>query len=561
MIRPFDLMTCLPAARKSVLLLAISALLTLPVLAQDAAESGETTETDETPSRLDADLTLSTVSDGEQKPLVLEPSEGQVELGYEEAIVQALRHNVSLVVQRYARERSLLGIQEAAGIFDLGLGADLQNQSSSRPTNSELEAADVLTQDIDQWSFEARQLTPWGGDVTLNFSNSRFESTNAFVNPNPQYRSFLQLEFTQPLLRDFGREATEEQILLARRNSSISYEAFRSQVESVIVGVSREYWDLVSAREQLAVALESLELARELHEMNRIQVEVGTKAPLEMVQSEAGVAAREEDIIRRRAAVEDAADRLRRLINLEQEGNLWDTDLVPVTDPEIEHEPIDLPQAVELAIENRPDIVQQRLLLENRELQARVAQRSKLPQVELRAGIGYNGISGTFRLPDETILDQGYGDAVEQVLDREFEDWYVGVTVSYPLQNRTAEARATRAELQVEETEWALRDLEGQVMLEVRQAARAVETAAKAIESAKVSSRLARKNLEAEQKRYENGLSTSFQVLEIQEDLSNALSSEVAAVIEYRKALVAYQQAIGMLLHLNGIVLEEPDDI
>lgn len=482
-----------------------------------------------------------------------------LKLPLDEAIVLALRHNTSLVVQRYARERSLLGITGARGIYDLEFTADLATSSSSSPQTTSLQMAEgVVSTDSERWNFSLSQLTPWGGGVQFQWNNSSGETSDAAQLINPLYNADASLFVRQPLLQNFGREATDRNIIVAKKDSAISREDFRSNVESVVRQVSDIYWDLVAAQEQLDVSKESLELARELHEMNRIQVEVGTLAPLEMVASEAGVAAREEEIIRQQAAVEDAADSLRRLLNLER-GRLWDVAVEPVTDPEIAHESIDVAAAVDLALKNRADVIQQRLDIEIRELDARIAKRNKLPSLDLTAGVGYNGTNVGIDFEAGTLVDEGYSGALDQVTGQDFEFWSIGLNLTYPIQNRQAKARAAQADVFLEQGKWALRDLENFVMVEVRRTARGVETAAKSIESAKVSSRLARKNLEAEQKRYENGLSTSFTVLQIQEDLSEALSREVSAVIGYRKALVAYQLSIGRLLDEFGVELQEPD--
>jgi len=539
MIQPFSKFSTI--RRRAALLLAVTGL----------ALTGVVTASEEVPTTVTEDLEIS-----ELPGLGLDDAGERAEITLEEAVTAALRRNLGLVVERYRRSQTIQGIREALGIYDLQIDADSSLSENTSPTTTALEATDVLVQRFSDLNFGLTQLTPYGGTATLTFDNSRFSSTNLFVNPNPQFGVGLDVGFTQPLLRNFGRTVTEQSLIVARTNAAISREDFYAQVQAVVQQVADSYWTLVEAREQLAVAEESLELAEELHEMNRIQVEVGTLAPLELVQSEAGVATREEDIIRRRAAVEDAADNLRRLVNIDR-LELWNVEIVPVTDPEIAHQPIDVREAVETAFENRPDVRSQLLTIENREIDAEVAENQKLPQLDLTASWGYNGVGGDIRDTDsgDVLLEGDYGDALQQIIDTDFKGWRVAAVFSYPLQNRSAKARATIAELALEQADFELRDLKQQVVTEVRQAARGVDTAAKQIESAKVSSKLARKNLEAERKRYENGLSTSFQVLEIQEDLSQARSREVSAVITYRRALTEYRQSVGKLLEAYGIEL------
>lgn len=496
--------------------------------------------------------------------LGIEVEDDRALLSLEDAITAALRRNLSLVIQRYRRSQTVQGIGEALGIYDLGLNLNTGWSENTSPTSSTLEQADLLVSERINADLSLSQLTPWGGTASLAFNNSRFESSNAFVQPNPQFSILFGLRFDQPLLRGFGRQVTTQGITVARNSSAISREDFQTQVEVVVTEISNRYWLLVEAREQLAVAEESLELAQELHEMNRIQVEVGTLAPLEMVQSEAGVATREEEIIRRQAEVEDSADALRRLINLDRR-ELWDIAIEPVTPPEIEHRPIDVDAAIDLALENRPEVRRKRLEILNRQLEAEVAKNRAKPSLDLSASYGYNAIDGDLSdaLTGTLIEPGGYSDALRQILDRDFEGWTIGLTFGYPVQNRAAKARLAIAELALAQGDVELADLEQQALADVRQAARAVETAAKQIESAKVSSRLARENLDAERKRYENGLSTSFQVLEIQEDLSQARSREVSAVINYRRALTAFQRSTGKLLEENSIELasDGPDEL
>jgi outer membrane protein TolC len=299
--------------------------------------------------------------------------------------------------------------------------------------------------------------------------------------------------------------------------------------------------------------------------MNQVQVEVGTKAPLELVQSEAGIATRQEEIIRVRAAVDDAADELRRLLNLEDAAH-WATPILPTTAPEIDRIAVDLEKALGMALADRPELAAQRLAVETLEIDERFFRNQKLPTVDVQLRYGYNGTGGDVVLTRDPetgepveVDDGGYSDALQQITDRDFKGWQLGVNFAYPLQNRTARANHTIARLAVERGSTQLQDLELQVRTEVRQAARGVETAAQQIDSARKSRELAERNLEAEQKKYENGLSTSFQVLEIQEDLSAARSREVNAITGYRRALVRYYRAVGQLLQANGVELEDTD--
>jgi outer membrane protein TolC len=300
-----------------------------------------------------------------------------------------------------------------------------------------------------------------------------------------------------------------------------------------------------------------------LHDQNQVRVDVGTLAPLELISSEAGIANREEDIIRAEATIGDAEDQLRLLLHLDQ-GELWDRPIVPVTDPETPRVELDLEDSIRTALSQRPEIASQIYRIDSLEIDSRFFRNQALPQLDLRLNYGLGGLSGTGPevVDPETgevlipATQGGYSDAFEQVLDRDFDRYQVQVLFSYPLQNRDRRAQRVVSELALEKGLVELEQLQQQIVTEVRAAARRVETAAKQIESAGISRRLEERNLEAERKRYENGMSSSFRVLEIQEDLTQARSREVSAVTTYRRALSDFYRSIGRLLEQKGVELE-----
>lgn len=493
----------------------------------------------------------------------VEVRDGEILLALDEAIAISLRRNLGLQVQRYQREQAHELIRQNLGVFDLQMSLDTNSFEETQPAASALEGATIRQAEGQNADLRFDQLISSGGVFSFDWANARSETNSVFSAVNPSYNVDVDLLFSQPLLRDFGSTATKRGILISRNNSNIGFEILEQQVIATVDRVEGAYWDLVEAQEQLAVALESLELAQELHEMNRIQVEVGTLAPLELVQSEVGVATREEEVLRADVAAEDAADRLRQLLNIKSE-ELWTTPIRPTTDPLVARIDIDLGEAISIALRERSEIREQRLRIDNLATDARFFRQRVRPRLDLQLRYGYNGLGGNVQIggdpfdpdaPPPEIISGGYSDALDQVLDAEFDGWSTGFVFGYPIQNRRARADRTIAELALIEGETVLEDLRLAVLTEVRQAARAVETAAEAIDLATKSTELAERNLDAEQKRYENGLSTSFQVLEIQEDLTEARSREVTAIAGYRRALVLFYSALGRLLEEKGIEL------
>ncbi len=496
-------------------------------------------------------------------PVELRDQDGRLLLELEEAIVIALRNNIGLQVERYARAQAYENIRRGQGVFDLGLNAAVGLFSEESPAASTLEGAVVRKAEGANFDFGVDQLVSTGGTASLDLTNDRAESNSIFAGVNPSYTTNLDFSYAQPLLRSAGKLATQRNIIVARTNSEISYENLILGIINTLERVESTYWSLVETRQQIEVALESLELAKELDQMNRIQVEVGTLAPLELTQSAVGVATREEALLRARALADDTADTLRQLLNLEDD-RYWDMPLVPSTDPVVERVEIDTQEAIAEALDKRSELRQQRLRIENLRVDEQFQKNLSRARLDFQARYGFNGLGGTVvnRNPFDPdspveIIPGGYEDALQQVLDTSFTGWSAGLVFAKPLQNRQGKASVAIAELALDQGETSLSELELAIRTEVRRTVRAVETAAEAIDLATVSRELAEKQLDAEQKRYENGLSTSFEVLLIQEDLSEARSREVSSITAYRRTLVLYHKAIGRLLEHNGILIED----
>ncbi len=481
----------------------------------------------------------------------------EILLTLEEAVAIAVERNLGLRVQRFDRQRSRLGIEQAMGLYDLGLTAGLSASDNESPAASNLDGAAVQKQESQNFSVGLTQVVPSGGRAAIDWTNGRFETNSQFSILNPSFSTGLDFTFEQPLLRGFGRGATEYSIEIAKNSDDISRELFLQRVIETVRQVESEYWLLVGFRYALVVAEESLALAEELHANNRTRVEVGTLAPLELVQSEAGIASRREEIIRARASIGDSEDRLRTLLNLPA-GELWAKSIVPESEQQVETATFELAASLEAALANRSELTVQRTSIQGLEIDRAFYRQELKPRLDLRATYGFNGVGGDVLVRDQegnvlAVVDGGWSDALEQVTDTDFPGWSVGVQLSVPLQNRQAKARAAIAEVALDQGQLELESLEQQIATEVRTAVRALDTARQQIESAQVSVRLEEKNLDAERKKYENGLSTSFQILQVQEDLTAARYRLVSAQTGYRRAMVEYRRAVGQLLDDAGI--------
>ena len=485
-------------------------------------------------------------------PPSLSIEEGTLQLSLEDAIAIALERNLSLVVERFAQEEAELAIRQNKGIYDLFTTADFQKLSDTTPAATALDGALVQEFELMRLDLGLEQLVSTGGRVRLDWDNSEQKTNSLFATLNPAYRIDMDLTFIQPLLKNRGKLATERNLLIAQTNRGISRETFELQVTNVILEVQAAYWNLAESIAQLEVAEESLDLAKQLHEQNMIRVEVGTLAPLELVQSEAGVASREVEIIRARAAIGDRSDVLRQLMNLERLGDLWDLPVVPTSDPFEQPETVGLDEAIETALENRPELRQQQLALQNRQVDVDYFRNQRKARLDFAGTYGLNGVGGDITDP-EFPSDGDYLDAMDQIKDAAFDGWRVALNFAFPIQNRTAKAHSAIADVNFDRALAVQKDVELGVITEVRRVARALEASLEAVESAGVARRLQERNYEAEQKRYDNGMSTSFQVLQIQEDVTQARSQYVDAVAAYRRALALHYQSIGKLIEESGV--------
>ncbi|HEY8022684.1 MAG TPA: TolC family protein [Thermoanaerobaculia bacterium] len=473
---------------------------------------------------------------------------GAVELTLQQAIEIALRRNLGIVIERYNRIHARLGVYEALGIYDLNLLADIIADNRKSQVTSTFSPK---SQEDQQLGATLSEALPTGGKVSVGPVATRISQT--FLSPNLNtigssfYSASLTFTYDQPLLRNFGREAYEHGLLVAVNTSQVSQATFAAQVTAILQQVVNAYWMLVDARGQLTVAQDSLGLARELHERNKIQVQVGTLAPLELVQSQATIATREEGIISAQEAVANAADQLRRLLNFAP-GQLWTAEIKPTTDPQTAaHPAIDLDASIALGLQSRPELRSQEFAVELAKLNARFAHQLAKPQLDLH--LTYQG----------TGADIGLSPTLSQATNFRFPYWKGELDFSLPLQNRAARAATAIADIDRDRTQYELDQLKTVVITDVRQAARRVETAAKQIDAAAAARKAQETNLDAERKRYENGMSTSFEITRIQDDLTAARSAEITAIVGYRTALADYYRATGTLVPQSGVAIDDKD--
>ncbi len=497
-------------------------------------------------------LVLATAARAQETPVPTptpgpEAARPTLSLTLQDAVARTLENNLDIAVQRYEPEDQAEAVKQLRGFYDPIVRSTLSRQSSTSPADSAFSGAEKVESDVNVYNFGVRQNLPTGGLFDIGLSNNRRETNSEFQLFNPSYRSGLDLALTQPLLRDFKIDSQRLQLRVAKRNKDISDIQFRQTVVNTVASVKQQYYDLIYAIDNLEAQRKSLALASKLLDENQIKVRVGTMAPLDVVAAESEVAGREEAVIVAEAALLDAEDELRRAIFKDNAGENWTYRIVPTDRPTADPSPVDANAAVQNALETRTDVVAARKSLENSFDNQAFARNQKLPVVDLQATYGTTGQAGT-RLVDENgnplnpPISGGFGTALGDVFGRDFPTWSIGVNVSYPIFNRAASANAARARLSREQAEVSLRRLEIQVTQEVRSAARAVETNFKRVQSTQAARVLQERRLDAEQKRFNAGMSTNFLVTQSQRDLAVAEVAELRAMADYRKSIVNFER-------------------
>ena len=486
----------------------------------------------------------------------------QMQLTLRQATGLALQNNLDIQIAGLAPQIRDAQVTEQKGIFDVELRSALTiTDRQLLDTSATLRTADdavvedgvplagAENADLQELSLGVQQLTPYGGTYRVEVLGSR-EDTNRRLVPNFDtgnqvefFTTELRLGINQPILKNFGTDVTRNQIYIAQNNLTISTEEFRQQVIDSTSQVQQTYWELVFRRQDLQVRRQQLDLAEQLLARVRRQVEVGTLAPIEVLQAETEIARIHEQIIIAINAVRDAEDLLKRAMHLSLVGEFADVEILP-TDPPTYSPPL-LDQAAEIAaaLTQRPDLKQAKLDLDNQNITLVFNQNQLLPTLDIAASLRFNGISDNL------------GHSLEE-FETDRREWEIGLVFSYPLANRRAKSRVRQSRLAIRQQLLRIQELEESVMEDVRRAVRGVLASAELVQATRAASRLAQKQLDAEEKKLRVGLATVFTVLQFQEELAVERSNEIRSLTRFLQAQVNLEAAKSTLLQVNEIVIE-----
>ena len=474
------------------------------------------------------------------------------ELRLMDAVELALSQNLDIAVERLTPQATDFQLAGLRNSYRPLASSTIGVRSQVNPPTNQLNGGQRVTNDTTTYNFGVAQEVPWGGGTfALTFNNSRLATSNLFANYNPTFSSTLTASYLQPLLRDFGIDNIRQQIAIAQINRDIGAETLRATIAQTIANVRNAYWELAYARAAVDVAQRSLELAQKLVEDNQARVEVGTLAPLDVVQAEAEAANRRHTVAQVEATLATAQLTLKRLLVTGTSDPLWTQELRATDVPQLDAPPLDIEGAVRTALERRTDLATARKNLDSNDVTLRFWRNQTRPAVDLQVVYGAQGVGGTQFIREGTGLGSivtgtnpgGYNDALSLLRARDFPTWNAAVTVSYPIGGTNADGQYARTRVLRTQQSTRLRALELQVATEVTNAALQVQANVRRVEAARAARAFAERRLDAEQSKFEVGLSTNFFVVQAQRDLADAQNVELRALTDLQRALVTFERA------------------
>src|SRR2546423_9267903 len=535
-------------------------------------------------------------------------STNSVTLSMNDAIRKALQNNNDIEVARddvRFAEQQLIGLQ---GVYEPIFGITPQLIKNITPQQSSLGGSGTsgkTTTTIFNWNPSVtKSFEKGGGTYTLTFANSRTNTSNSFNLINPFFSSNLSLQITQPLLRNRSIDSNRHGIRVQKVRLEQTDSDFRQRTIAIISQVQAAYWNLVFALRNQQNQLDSLNVARQ--NMHNIEAEIsaGAKAPLDRAQVQTDIATREANLYTATQQVSVSENTLKQLMLRDPQSPDWSAQLMPTDTPSFDMAPVNLSAALDDAHKNRTELHRLSLQKDINSVDLQFYQNQTLPQVDIQSTVAATGLAGTaLGLPAGThgpfiagnpasttnafLLSQiqdiqrraafpvatvptvassgvapnlggGYCKDLAKLFGFGTRNITVGVAISFPFHNKTAEANLAGARIQREQLEASYRSQDQAVEMDVRNASQAVDTAQKRVVASRAARESAEQQLAGEQKLYEVGRSTTFLLLQRQQELTDARTAELQSQTDYNKALADLQRATGSTLRVNNVVVDNP---
>ncbi|MFB3852488.1 MAG: TolC family protein [Vicinamibacterales bacterium] len=475
-----------------------------------------------------------------------------VNLTLEEAVRLATEKNIDLGVQRLNPQLQDLTLKQAkvSAYAPTYTSAFSTQRRLQQGTSTLAGGRETTTTNLNLDNSIAKNLPWYGTNFSVSWTNSRSASNSNNASYNPNYTTTFRAQVNQPLLRNFKIDAGRQAVLAAEISRDLADVALKGSTLSTLANARNLYWDLVYAQQVVEVTRQSVALAEKLVEDNRVRVEIGTLAPIDIVQAQAQAAAQRRSLVQAEAAVRTAELALKRLIVSGTEDPLWNSRIVPTDRPDpsmLSTPPIDIEAAVRTALANRTDLVTARENLRSAEINLKYLKNQTLPGLDLGFTLSASGTGGPYLDrsglvgPVNAIVPGGYGDAFNILRRFKYPTYNLSLNFTYPIGNSTQEASLARARIQLQQSQAQIRASELRVATDVTSAALTVQSNQQQVKAAAAALELAQKQLEAVQSRFEVGMATNYEVIQAQRDLDSAQNSQLQAILNYVKSLVTFE--------------------
>ncbi len=467
------------------------------------------------------------------------PPQNEWKLSLEDCTRLVLGNNFNIKVSYLNYDTSHRDITKEEAVFDPdftfgGSIARTESPSASETSPSRGEAV--------SWNAGMTQKVPWtGGTYALSFDHDRSGRKPALHS----YTGDFGVDVTQPILAGFGPDVTQATLRISRNNFNIAYWDLKSQLISRVTDAQVAYWEILKLQGELSAKNLAFQQALDLVEQNKKEMSLGKRTYTDVLQAEATSASREEDVIRAQSALEAQEDALKKLLSV-RDFEVWNQKIrvADTIDPEFKPVPVELPWCLETAFKKRPDYQRAIEKLKNEKINLMLAKNDLLPDLSFNFGYTLNSATNN-------------GDTLKELFRGNYPNWDVGLAFSMPWLYRTEIAGYNQKLNALRQRQLELEDLKLQIIQEVRGAKRDLDTNVKRVQAAQLAYVLQSQKVEAETKKLSLGISTSFEVLEFQEDLVNSSVARVRAIADYHESVIRLWQTLGITLEQNGVVFDE----
>jgi outer membrane protein len=488
--------------------------------------------------------------------------DGKLVLTLDDAIRLAMQNNLDIRVDQAAVDFAMNNVHRQFAPFDPLANASFNDTRSKTQTSSQLQGASILNTLTQTTQFGYAQTFPTGTNFQTTFINVKSSTNSDFYTLNPYFATSWSFQVTQPLLKNFGVFPNKAPIYIAQKNLKQSQASFQGEVSDVLLLVISQYWTVVLDRQSLEVQQKSYDEAQQSYERDKKALSLGALPPLDIYRSESEVAARRVNVIQAEYALKQAEDRFRQLVAADRDPALSAIDLVLTekAEPPETLLDMDIATALPMALANRPEMDASDQALAADALSIRLAHNDLRPDLELSGYYSPTGLGGNSydisTVPPVLLSTGGLGDSLSQLFGFKYPTYFASLSLSLPIKNHAAEANLADAVVSQKNDQYRQARTAQAITLEVKNAVHLLEEAKVSLQAAKISEDLARKSLQAEQRKYQLGGSTIFFVLDAQTQLANAEFALAQAQTNYQTAVAAVDHATGKLLEHHQVEIK-----